>query len=79
MTDEFVGVCSGIEKKLVKKIDSLTGRTYYAEEVYTGVATEFAAKIPFGGCNAGNIQNFGVIDGGNASSISTRSILDGAY
>lgn len=35
MSDQFVSILSGINKKLVEKIDPLTGRVYYAEEVHT--------------------------------------------
>jgi hypothetical protein len=33
MADEFIQVCSGVQKKLVEKIDESTGKNYYAEEV----------------------------------------------
>lgn len=33
MTDQFVAVSTGVNKKLVQKTDQASGETYYAEEV----------------------------------------------
>lgn len=33
MSDQFISISTGINKKLVQKVDAASGETYYAEEV----------------------------------------------